>query len=68
MPQFRVHAPFINQLRMGALLGDPPFLQHDDLIAVVDRAEAVGDEDARPSFIFEDAVDVLEEGLLRVGV
>lgn len=43
-------------------------LKHDDLIAVINRSQPMGHEYTRPTLFFEDAVDVLEKTLLRVGV
>ena len=35
------------QLGVGALLDDPPVLEHDDLARALDRREPVGDDDRR---------------------
>lgn len=53
---------------MRAAFRHTAILEHDDLIAIVDGAQPVRDEDAGSRFIFEDAVDVLQEGLFGVGV
>ncbi len=37
------HAPFALQLPEGSLLGNQPIFEHDDLIHVAERAQAVGD-------------------------
>jgi hypothetical protein len=44
------------------------FFQDKDLITITDGAQTVGHKDTSTALILKDAVDVLEEGLLRVGV
>ncbi len=53
---------------MRAAFRHTAILEHDDLIAIVDGAQPVRDEDAGTGFVFEDAVDVLQQGLFGVGV
>ena len=58
----------VDELLVGALLGDAAFAEDDDEVGVVDGAEAVGDEDAGAGLLAEDAVDVDHEVALGVGV
>lgn len=43
-------------------------LEHEDLVAVTDRPQPVRDEDAGSLLFFQNAVDVLQQRLLGVGV
>ena len=43
--QFSVHPPARQQLCVRALLDDTPFLDDDDTIRLLDRAETMGDDD-----------------------
>lgn len=53
---------------MRAHLSNDTVLQHQDLITIANCAQTVSHEHTGAALIFEDAVDVLEEGLLRVCV
>lgn len=53
---------------MRARLGHASVLQHQDLVAVVDRPQPVRHEHARARLLLQDAVDVLQQRLLRVRV
>lgn len=44
------------------------FLQHQDLVAITDGAQTMSYENASTALVLKNAVDILEEGLLRVGV
>ena len=45
----RVEAVERQQILVRAAFGDRPAVQHDDLIGVADRGEAVGDHKCRPA-------------------
>lgn len=53
---------------MRAALRDTTRAQDDDEVRVVDGAQAVCDKDGSAFLLFEDGVDVREEGLLGVCV
>ena len=53
---------------MGPALGHVAASKNDDSVAVVDRAQPVRDENTSAGFLFENAVDVLQQGLLRMCV
>lgn len=53
---------------MRTALRHTTIFEYDDLIAVVYGPQPMSDKDARPSFFFQYAVDVLKEALLSVGV
>lgn len=53
---------------MRAHLSNNTILQHQDLVTIADCAQTVSHEHTGAALIFEDAVDVLEEGLLRIRV
>src|SRR5581483_8237556 len=56
--EVRVEAADGQQLVVGALLDDASALQHDDLIGITDRGQAMGDDQART------ALEQYLEGLL----
>lgn len=43
-------------------------LEHKDLVAVIDRAQPVRDKDTGAPLFLQNAVDVLQQRLLGVGV
>ncbi len=53
---------------MRTALGHMAVFEYDDLIAIVDGPQSVGNKDARPGVFFQYAVDILKKTLLRVGV
>lgn len=53
---------------VGTAFRHPTIVQDNDLIAVINGPQPMSDKNARPSLFFQDAVDVLKEALLGVGV
>ena len=53
---------------MRAHLSNNTILQHQDLVTIADCTQTVSYKNTGTALIFEDAVDVLEEGLLRISV
>lgn len=53
---------------MRAHLFHVTVLQYQNLVAVADRAETMGHKHTGAALLFENAVDILEESLLCVGV
>lgn len=58
----------VEKLFVRATFRDLAVFEDDDEVAVVDGAQSVGDEDGRALLVLEDAVDVLQQGLLGMRV
>ncbi len=50
-PKLRVDSSSIDQLAMRPALRDSALLQHDDLVAVIDRSQSMRHKDARPGLV-----------------
>jgi len=48
--------------------GNLACLQYQDLVAIVDSSQPVGNKDASTALLLQNAVDVLQQSLFSVGV
>lgn len=53
---------------MRARLGYLSILENKDLVTIVYRPQSMGDKDAGPFFLLQDAVDVVQQRLFRIRV
>lgn len=67
-PKLRIYSSGIDELTVGATLSDLASSQDNDLITIENRAESMCYEHTGATFLLQDAVDVLQKSLLRVGI
>lgn len=67
-PKLRVDASGVDQLAVRAALRDLATLQDYDFVAIENCPQPMCDEHTRSGFLFKNAVDVLQQCLLCVGV
>lgn len=53
---------------MRTCLSHLAILQHQDLVAIVDGPQSMGNKDARASLLLQDTVDVLQQCLFGICV
>lgn len=68
MPEFCINSILLKQLCMRTGFSHPSIFQHQDLVAVVDGPQPVRHKHTRAGLLLDDAVNILQEGLLRVCV
>lgn len=68
VPQLSIHTILTHQEIVRATLRHTTIVQDNDLIAVINSPQPVSNKDACPSLLFQDAINVLKEALLSVGV
>src|SRR5437764_7721072 len=67
-PQVRVHALLLTQLVMCSAFDNLSVFEHEDDVAVEYGPKTVSNENTGARFLLQDAVDVLQQCLLRVRV
>ena len=60
IPQFSVDAILLKEFTVRTRLSHLAILQHQDLVAIVDGPQSMGNKDARASLLLQDTVDVLQ--------
>ena len=68
IPQFSVDAILLKEFTVRTCLSHLAILQHQDLVAIVDGPQSMGNKDARAPLLLQDTVDVLQQCLFGIRV